>query len=103
MDDEPTVLPIIRAIVLMAHSLGKRVIAEAIEHEGPVPLLMEMGEMNYQGYLLSRPMPAEEVNAVIKTWRSGIVMPMAFQNNNLAKHKMTVMTPVSPIRASRLY
>ena len=34
MDDEPSVLPIIQAIVSMAHSLGKRVVAEAIEHVG---------------------------------------------------------------------
>jgi diguanylate cyclase (GGDEF)-like protein len=80
MDDEPAVLPIIRAIVSMAHSLGKRVIAEAIEHAGSVPSLMDMGKMDYQGYLLSRPITAQEVNLVIKTWRSGIVMPEVFRS-----------------------
>ena len=79
MDDEPRVLPVIRAIVSMARSLGKRVIAEAIEHVGPVPALMAMGEMDFQGYLLSRPLATADVDELIQTWRSGIVMPAAFR------------------------
>jgi diguanylate cyclase (GGDEF)-like protein len=78
MDGEPGVLPIIQAIVSMAYSLGKRVVAEAIEHDGPVPALMKMGKMDFQGFLLSRPIPAEEVNIHLPRWRSGIVMPRAF-------------------------
>jgi EAL domain-containing protein (putative c-di-GMP-specific phosphodiesterase class I) len=79
MDDEPRVLPIIQAIVYMARSLGKRVIAEGIEHVGPVQALMNMGTMDFQGYLLSRPLPAAEVDQLIQTWRSGITMPDAFR------------------------
>ena len=79
MDDEPRVLPIIQAIVFMARSLGKRVIAEGIEHVGPVPALMNMGKMDFQGYLLGRPVPAAEVDQLISTWRSGIAMPAAFR------------------------
>jgi EAL domain-containing protein (putative c-di-GMP-specific phosphodiesterase class I) len=79
MDDEPRVLPIVQAIVFMARSLGKRVIAEGVEHVGPVPALMSMGEMDFQGYLLSRPVPAAEVDQVIEKWRSGIAMPEAFE------------------------
>ena len=79
MDDEPNVLPVIRAIVSMAHALGKRVVAEAIEHVGPVPTLLAMGDMDFQGYLLSRPIPSSAVDKVIRTWRSGIIMPEAFR------------------------
>ena len=84
MDDEPRVLPIIQAIVFMARSLGKRVIAEGLEHVGPVPALMNMGQMDFQGYLLSRPVPAAEVGRLIKTWRSGIAMPAAFRGETVA-------------------
>jgi EAL domain-containing protein (putative c-di-GMP-specific phosphodiesterase class I) len=84
MDDEPRVLPVIQAIVYMARSLGKRVIAEGIEHVGPVPALMNMGQMDFQGYLLSRPVPAAEVGRLIKTWRSGIAMPAAFRGETVA-------------------
>jgi predicted signal transduction protein with EAL and GGDEF domain len=78
------VLPIIQAIVYMARSLGKRVIAEGIEHVGPIPALMNMGKMDFQGYLLSRPVPAEEVDELIETWRAGIEMPEAFQSETVA-------------------
>lgn len=83
MDDEPRVLPIVQAIVYMATSLGKRVIAEGIEHVGPVPALLAMGAMDFQGYLLSRPIPAADVDELIHTWRSGIVMPDAFRDDML--------------------
>lgn len=83
MDDEPRVLPIIQAIVYMARSLGKRVIAEGIEHIGPVPALMNMGKMEFQGYLLSRPVPAADVDQLIQTWRSGIDMPAAFRGETI--------------------
>jgi diguanylate cyclase (GGDEF)-like protein len=78
MDGEPGVLPIIQAIVSMAHSLGKRVVAEAIEHIGPVATLVKMGKMDFQGFLLSRPVPAEDVPTYIATWREGITMPQEF-------------------------
>jgi len=79
MDNEPRVLPIIKAIVSMAYSLGKRVVAEAIEHVGPVPALLKMGKMDFQGFLLSRPIPAEDMHAFIGTLRSGIIMPEVFR------------------------
>lgn len=82
MDSEPEVLPIVQAIVSMARSLDKRVVAEAIEHVGPVPALMKMGEMDFQGYLLSRPVPSELVPSLIEEWRSGIAMPSVFQDGN---------------------
>ena len=78
MDGEPGVLPIIQAIVSMARSLGKRIVAEAIEHVGPVPNLIKMGKMDFQGFLLSRPVPADEVPTHIQQWRTGIEMPEAF-------------------------
>ena len=82
MDTEPTVLPIVQAIVAMAQSLGKRIVAEAIEHVGPVPALMKMGRMDFQGYLLSRPVAADEMQLSIDKWRSGIAMPGAFREAN---------------------
>ena len=69
MDDEPTVLPIIQAITAMAHSLGKRVVAEGLEHAGSVPALLAMGEMDFQGYLLGMPMPAQEIDHLMRSWR----------------------------------
>jgi diguanylate cyclase (GGDEF)-like protein len=78
MDDDPRVLPIIKAISFMARCLGKRVVAEGLEHVGPVSALLRMGKMDFQGYLLSRPIAAAEVDPMIRIWRSGIDMPEAF-------------------------
>jgi diguanylate cyclase (GGDEF)-like protein len=82
MDDEPQVLPIIQAISFMALRLGKRIVAEGIEHTGPVPALMEMGKIEFQGYLLSRPLSFSDVDSKIKGWRKGILMPEAFRESN---------------------
>jgi diguanylate cyclase (GGDEF)-like protein len=90
MDNEPSVLPIIQAIVSMAHSLGKRIVAEAIEHVGPVPTLLKMGKMDFQGYLLSRPIPAENVHTLIQGWRAGIRMPSAFHKASRASLKQAL-------------
>jgi diguanylate cyclase (GGDEF)-like protein len=92
MDDEPRVLPIIQAIVFMARSLGKRVIAEGIEHVGPVPALMKMGKMDFQGYLLSRPVPAAQIDDLIPTWRSGIAMPDAFRGETVTANPDLIAT-----------
>jgi len=89
MDGEPGVLPIIQAIVSMAHSLGKRVVAEAIEHVGVVPTLMKMGKMDFQGFLLSRPVPADEVPTYIQKWRYGIAMPAEFNTASRPARRRT--------------
>jgi diguanylate cyclase (GGDEF)-like protein/PAS domain S-box-containing protein len=48
------------AIVVMAHQLGMKVIAEGIETEQQKEMLREMGCDYGQGYLFSRPIPAAE-------------------------------------------
>ncbi len=82
MDDEPAVIPIIQAISYMARRLGKRIVAEGIEHVGPVPALLKMGRIEFQGYLLSRPLAFEDVDQKIQTWRKGVVMPLAFRESS---------------------
>ena len=79
VDEDPKVWPIIKAISSMAGSMGKRIVAEGIEHVGPVPTLLKMGTMEFQGYLLSRPVPAEKLDELIQQWRLGIEMPDAFR------------------------
>ena len=79
MDAEPNVLPVIEAITYMAQRLGKRIVAEGVETTGPVPALLRLGEMDFQGYLLSRPVLAEHVGELLEQWRSGLVMEPEFQ------------------------
>lgn len=79
MDVEPNVLPVIEAITYMAQRLGKRIVAEGVETTGPVPALLRLGEMDFQGYLLSRPVMAEDVGALLDEWKAGLVMQPEFQ------------------------
>ena len=48
------------AIIAMGHSLGLHVLAEGVETPQQLEFLRERGCDSYQGYLRSRPVPAEE-------------------------------------------
>ncbi|WP_432506911.1 EAL domain-containing protein [Kineococcus arenarius] len=52
---------IVRAVLELAHRLGLEVVGEGVEDEGTRRLLTELGYDLLQGYLFSRPVPAEEV------------------------------------------
>jgi diguanylate cyclase (GGDEF)-like protein len=51
---------ITRAIVAMAHSFGMSVIAEGVETVEQLDFLRTLGCEEFQGYLFSKPVPAEE-------------------------------------------
>ena len=56
---------IVKAIIAMSHTLKLKVVAEGVETDEQLSLLREMGCDEMQGYLLSRPLPAEEINAFL--------------------------------------
>ena len=47
-------------IIAMGHSLGLTVLAEGVETPEQLAFLRERGCDSYQGYLCSRPVPAEQ-------------------------------------------
>ena len=52
-------LALCEGITVMAHKLGLRVVAEGVETEEQLRLLKSAGCDHAQGYLISRPVPAE--------------------------------------------
>jgi EAL domain-containing protein (putative c-di-GMP-specific phosphodiesterase class I) len=56
---------IVEAIVGMARALGMRIIPEGVETEGQLARLMALGCDLAQGFHLSRPLPAAEIEALL--------------------------------------
>jgi EAL domain-containing protein (putative c-di-GMP-specific phosphodiesterase class I) len=61
MTSDPDDAAIVRSIVDLAHSLGLRVVAEGVETIESWHALAALGCDLAQGYLISRPVPGDEV------------------------------------------
>lgn len=61
IEDDPNDAAICAATIALAHNLGLKVVAEGVETEAQRSFLVEHQCDFLQGYLLSRPLPAEEV------------------------------------------
>ena len=57
---------IVQAIIAMAHSLDLTVIAEGVETAEQAQFLRELGCSIFQGFLYSRPLPAEQFLAFVR-------------------------------------
>ena len=67
---DPDDLSISRAVIAMAHSLRLRVIAEGVETEGQLSLLMKNGCDEMQGYLFSRPVDSDTFAHMLREGKS---------------------------------
>jgi EAL domain-containing protein (putative c-di-GMP-specific phosphodiesterase class I) len=59
-------LAIVRSVISLAHSLRLNVVAEGVETEEQAAMLRQLECDELQGYLLSRPVPPEEVPALLR-------------------------------------
>jgi diguanylate cyclase (GGDEF)-like protein/PAS domain S-box-containing protein len=58
---------IVEAVIHLGHSLGLAVIAEGVETPLQLHRLRELGADQGQGYIFSKPMPADELGAALST------------------------------------
>ena len=56
---------IVRIIVMLAHGLRLKVVAEGVETQAQADLLRDIGCELAQGYLYSKPVPAETIEQML--------------------------------------
>ncbi len=66
LSHSPADMALSEAIIVMAHKLGLKVIAEGVETQAQHDLLTTIGCDQVQGYLFSRPLPPEEFEYLLK-------------------------------------
>jgi len=66
LPQDAAAVAILRAIVVLGHSLGMRVVAEGIETAPQRDALRQLGVDQLQGYLLGRPMPLSHFEHMVR-------------------------------------
>ncbi len=56
---------IVKAIIAMGHSMNIKVVAEGVESQNQLDFLQEQQCDEVQGYLMSRPVPADQITALL--------------------------------------
>jgi predicted signal transduction protein with EAL and GGDEF domain len=73
MDTDVETREIVRIIVMLAHGLRLKVVAEGVETQAQANLLKDIGCELAQGYLYSRPAPAETIEQLLRKSHSASV------------------------------
>ena len=75
LGNHPDDIALCEAIIVMAHKLGLKVIAEGVETEQQRLLLLEAGCDYAQGFLFSKALPADEFEILLQTGVSSRPLP----------------------------
>ena len=67
MDSGEQNVEIVRTVLKLGHTLGKTVVAEGVETPQQLRQLQRMGVDRGQGFLLSRPLRAEQIDELLVT------------------------------------
>jgi CheY-like chemotaxis protein len=84
---DPRSAAIARATTALAHGLNLVVVAEGVETEGQLAFLRNMGCDKIQGYFFSRPLPADDLAAML---REGRTLPPATSPPDTARTLLLV-------------
>jgi len=66
IDSDPDDAAIVRAIITLGHALGLKVVAEGVETSAHLEFLRQHGCDELQGYYFSRPVPAPEMETLLR-------------------------------------
>jgi diguanylate cyclase (GGDEF)-like protein len=88
--DDPEDAGIVRAIIALASTLQLQVVAEGVETEAQQDFLLAEGCRGAQGYLYSRPLPADEAAVFMSSWS---VESSAGKGAGLAPPQQTLAGP----------
>ncbi len=84
MHQDPDREELVRTVIHLGHSLGKRVVAEGVETEQDLLDLAEMGCECMQGYLISRPLSADAMEAGLPSFTARAVPSQVVRTDGLA-------------------
>ena len=76
MDTDIETREIVRIIVMLAHGLCLKVVAEGVETEAQAEMLRDLGCELAQGYLYSKPAPAETIEQLLRNDRAAHISAM---------------------------
>jgi diguanylate cyclase len=65
IETDPDNAEIVKIIIMLAHNLGMQAIAEGVETEAQRSHLKSLGCNFAQGYLLSKPLPPQEIEKIM--------------------------------------
>jgi EAL domain-containing protein (putative c-di-GMP-specific phosphodiesterase class I) len=68
--------PLLASMIALAHSVGHSVVAEGVETSDQAAFLSRHGCDELQGYLYSRPVPAEQVTGMLPRLSAGRPLQM---------------------------
>jgi len=66
VEKDPNTIPLVRAIVALAHGLGLTVVAEGVETQQQFEVLRQIGCDRFQGYLLGEAAPAAMIERLLE-------------------------------------
>ncbi|MCC6346743.1 MAG: EAL domain-containing protein, partial [Nitrospirales bacterium] len=72
---DPDDKAVVNAVIAMAHNMKKRVLAEGVETEGQLRYLRTRHCDEIQGYLVSRPLPADNFENLLRTYAASSGSP----------------------------
>ena len=72
LPDDNASVTLVSSVIGLASAFALKVVAEGVETEGQLGILKRMGCNQSQGYLHSRPVPAEQLEQLLRQQRDGV-------------------------------